>query len=455
MQKRLKTKTISFVLGAIMTSFLFDLREVSAQTDGSVANEQMTCGVPVCDVDSFMQSYKGLPQGVRYKTVTDFRAQYKRNVDGAVWNNLLEVGSRITAFFIEIEEEDWMIREAQGLVDDSLLGLFKFRRPFESDYFFSLFKQLSSENRRFEVLKVLGDLSPKMDDPVALREIITFSALARKYSMQLEDADWVYGEAQRLQGLATARLVMLDPAHEGIFALKTKCLSGDCSNYPDLKKMVMIETTTRSGYGLVITFPFDHGGTPAYSFYSSSFNGGPDKILATSTSAGGVTPRPAEVRVTMNRANGIAGGEIRDSRSTGVLSFTAEPIIRVQTVAQAPPEGEVPSLKQITGVYDVKVDHMVGKLVVRRSLEGFLYGSFVAPTASLDFKYAAYVPEKATLTLVSISNIPNMVKTTLKVHLDKNGDVVVKGFSYSSRNAMVLDWSGKRVEGIDDSSEEE
>lgn len=447
-----KKKTISLIVGAVvLSSALFGSSVSFAQTNSSTSNQQeSSCGVPVCDVKDFMRKYKELPQNPRYKTITDFRSQYKKSTEGAVWDNLLEVGTQIVAFFVEIEEEDWMIREAQGLVDDSLLGLFKFRRPFENSYFFDLFKRLSSENRRFEVLKTMGELAPKMNDPVALREIVTFAGLARKYCMKLEDADWVYGEAQRLQGLATARLVMLDPAHEGVFDLKTKCLSGDCSNYLPLKKMVMVETTARSGYGLVITFPLDNGGTPAYSFYQSSFNGGPEKILATSTSAGGTTPRPAEIRVVVDRETGNASGEIRDSRSTGVLGFEAVPVARVQSVAQAPAEGAIPSIEMVTGIYDVKLPMFSGKLVVRRSLEGFLYASMVGPEVSLDFKFAHYVPEKATLTLVAITNVQNMVKVVLKTHIDANGDVILKGFSYSSRNGFVLDWTGKRVEGIND-----
>lgn len=449
-QKHLTKRIAMTMILALSFQNVGVLESARAEAGSTPEANAPSCTLPVCDIDARIEELKSLAQDARFKAAKDLRAQYKKSRDSVAWENLLVFGEKLAELSRSMQDDDWVLNEALGLADDAVLALLKFRQPVEVQYLMPLFKKLSGEGGRYSAIMAWSDLVPKLEDRDTLSELLKFGSEAQKYSISIEDPEWIAQAAGRLASLATARLVAMDPAHEGVYEIQSQCTGPRCANYPRMKNMIVMETTTSSGgQGLVITFPMEFGGTPAYSFYSAAFRDGPEQVVASSSAAGPASPRPAELKVLFSRATGEVRGLLRDTRSTTSWKFTGKPIYRVLSTQTQTTRGETPKPEEVPGIYEVELGNLKSQLVIRQTMDRTFYASLVNSSYTLDFKIGQYIPAKSFLSLIYVGTNQNIVKVALKLE-KSNGVITATGFSYTSRNPIISTWKAKRIAPLED-----
>ena len=139
------------VLPAALVFGVFGVATV-ALTSPSAYAQTDTCGVPVCDIPSRIQDFRSNPQGTRYQWVLAYTAQANDSSDARVLKNLSAFAAALRPVFVELNEEDWMVRSVDNLASVALQKL-STADGTSVDELIGYFTALTGDSDRLPVLK--------------------------------------------------------------------------------------------------------------------------------------------------------------------------------------------------------------------------------------------------------------------------------------------------------------
>ena len=286
----------------VMTKLLSPLKYLSIALlllASTVVRAESVCAVPVCDIPTEVEALKGMTQTQRYKRVNELRGILKTKTDIQSFTNLRDFALKARALFVEIKEEDWVIREPSYLVDESVQKILITEEP-NAEEMKNNFILSFEEGARYSILNYWSQAAQKMENVTAIKELLTFSEFAEKYCADRKDSDYVPREALNLRRNTTARYMVIYPSHEGVYEVTGP-------NFLPTR-LIVVETMTSSG--LLAVFSDSKNNTILFDFPGLRASGDLLSLEATNTD----TSIARSVQMRVNVSTGEISGVIRDSR---------------------------------------------------------------------------------------------------------------------------------------------
>jgi len=269
------------------------------------------CSVPVCDIPFQLEQLKNSSQSARWNYLSGLRKANAKVRDVAVLKNLKEFGQKAKELLVNLKEEDWLVREAANLHDDSVIKLCKADVPLLAEINEN-YGLLTGENGRYEVLHYWANQVLDSESRSLLETLTEFSFFAEKYSIQVEDEDWVIREAKSLRQAVTNRLSMIYPFHEGVYQIQGTGSAGDF--YFD--RMVVLHTYTDNG--VIVSFVDSKTNATGYFFKNAVVSDGLRRLEATANNDSSIK----RLEMELDAVSGRVTGRIIDARTLENLEFT-------------------------------------------------------------------------------------------------------------------------------------
>jgi lipopolysaccharide/colanic/teichoic acid biosynthesis glycosyltransferase len=338
------------------------------------------CGLPVCNMEDFIEELRGLREGQRADRIKAFVATWKESENPLIYRNILDATTRAKAFFEEVKEQEWVIRETVLVQDFARSGLLRFDRP-NFDQLKAIFDQIVSERPRYDVMSFWTKNARRLQRLDELKALLEFADHAYEWATRTKQEDWMIREPINLRNAATLALALVEPAHEGVYRIRTQCVPspGSCNQVLlKMDQLVVMESTTYRGLIVSFSIQADHLAAPYFQRANLLELG--TKIEATSVewSAAGV------VNISINPETGQLTGNYQDNASAGLIKFTGTPIRRAVTFFRDKGPSRQLSLDDVVGRYKARIGDFAGEFMVRRALktgaqnEPELVGTFVS-----------------------------------------------------------------------------
>jgi hypothetical protein len=369
---------------------------------GAAARAQSACSLPVCDIPGEVYALKNSPQSARYQFLVNIHAEYKKTQDPLILANLKDFAIAAEAMLREVQEEDWLIREAQSLLADSILGLARYARPVSAAQLTDWYGQLATEDPRFAVLAYWTAEIPTLEDTAALDQLVTFARAARNFSASAGDDDYVLRQCDIVMSQATRRLAQLDPFHEGVYQIQLACaptpeFPGPC-NPTELQTSRLVVLQTEGDEGLVVSFAIPQLNLMVFSFSQTVLSDAATLITGSSRD----NQRPAEFSIQLDKKTGKVSGNVYSTWQVAGYTFTGH---RLRTAADFPAVpavgGPVAGAADVQGVYTGALSTMAARLVVRENSNGGLGATLINPNFNLNFQTGILIPGRGLFALIS------------------------------------------------------
>lgn len=442
----------------------FALRAVLLFSSVSAMASAPNCAVPVCDVPARLQALRAMAKNDRAKEIlTEFRALAEGNArssSAALWTNLLEYSRGARDLTLELQDEDYVVRETQNLLEISLLGVHKFG-PLTLPNLVGTYREMKT--RRFDALS-FWDSVDRNDRYDEVSTIIGFLSEARKISAASGDPDWMLRKIEDLLSLASRRLSALDPIAEGMYEISFEPaeappsggVSVHCPSVSALPDRLLIGNSMTSD-GIVAEFML-HDINFAF-FKNVVFTGDLEALRSSSISFS--TASVFSMR--LKKETGIVEGLFRNTRYACTYKFSGH---RTQTPGLWLRDGAVanaPELKEILGVYEATIhnatypdESLKGTLVLREYQQPgglSIAASFFTDTMVQDFGYGYLVQPRGFLILNSTRGEQTLVRWHLAYRPDAQGVMGWHGFLMSFLNGRVNEISMHRLRGLNDTDD--
>lgn len=162
------------------------------------APEPTPCLNGPCDIVAVTAKFRAMSQGGRYSTLSKLRLSIAGANDSTLFERLAELGGALVQLFYDIKEEDWMLREAQGLRNDAI---FKITRTaaVDASKLSALYREIKGESVRYAVLTNWRLRARSSNVATELREWIKLFAACESISQLDRDADYLAREAASAQ----------------------------------------------------------------------------------------------------------------------------------------------------------------------------------------------------------------------------------------------------------------
>lgn len=378
------------------------------------------CGVPVCDVDKTVEGLSELGQNQRYNYANKLLREHGESADVKVLRNLAVAAERMKKLSLRLGDEDWVVREASNLADAALLGLAK-HSEIKAKKLAALYDKLGAGSSRYEVIAHYRNKLPRVESLKRLSELVKFAEKARDISVAKGDEDWIPRAAEELASEATVKMVAMDPAHEGVYAIKTE---GNDGSVLDVDKVIVLDSSSKEN--LVVNFVNTRLKRIVFSYPGSVISG--DRVEGKMVANGSMS---SAFEFVFDRESGEIEGTIQSTRAKKI-SFAGERVFSVRDVYQgrAPKElDENDALGSMSG----EIMGVKGVLSVRSFSPGVFSASFVADRGELKIDYTGkFHPKRGLLSLT------HKDKTKLALALrEKEGKTMWRGVSFSIVNGKV------------------
>jgi hypothetical protein len=403
------------------------------------------CDLPVCNIKDKIAELEKATSNERFRFITDLKTKNRQNDKIDQLENLRAFAKESKALSIRLKDEDWLITESDLLSNQSIIILLKNKRPLEKNYMMTAFKELTTQDSRFDILQYWNKNVETVVSKPELLGLNEFAELAIPYTKQIKDDDWVTTEAIRLMNSSSVQMSILDPYHEGIYKVTITCPTKEANcrqSYPDLSMMTVIESTNRSGYGLIVSFIQPAPLEPAFFFPTSNFTAGKGLIYGFSNFNTPSFPKPAEFSINLNRETGAVSGHILDTRSEGYVLVKGTPIRRVLDLVKSTSKSDINvAPEEVVGVYNATFAGRVGRFIIKETSEANLIASFLSTkdNYSLDFKIGTFNKAQGLLNLVTFNNDLSFNKLILRF-TKTNDKITANGFHIMTADGTSEDW---------------
>lgn len=393
-----------------------------AQESNPLEDGVAVCGVPVCSIEATIAELTNLDENKRYNYTNKLVSAYAESQNITILENLVDAGKEIKELTKAMKDADWVIREANTLVNNSVLNLAKYS-PVNAVKMLELFKQLSTPTMRYNVIAHFQTQAEKIEDLSTLNELVKFAEGAKEYTISIGDESWIPRAASSLASDITIKLTFLDPVHEGVYTVEV--VEGD-DKVLDFDKVVVLDSTSEDN--LVVKFLNSKLDRVVFSYTHASIVGSTVKGQVVSNGS-----LSSSFELNVNRNTGAIKGTVKTTRTNQIV-FKGSQSFSTRSIFA----GSVPSVLNANSVIgDMKGEILgiKGTLSVQSFLPNVYSASFVADNGLvvIDFK-GKFFAQNGVLTLTH----KNKIKLAVALRKSANG-IAWRGVSYSTTNGKVVE----------------
>ncbi|MFN3454139.1 MAG: hypothetical protein ACK41T_04210 [Pseudobdellovibrio sp.] len=392
------------------------------------------CNVPVCDISAKLEEMKMMNQTDKAQTLKNLKNKYRAETNVKVLLNLKEFADRSKNLFVELKEEDWVIREAQYLQNSSRIGLIKYDSV-SKEKLIENFKALTDEGSYFEVLNYWVTQIELLEDVNEVLDLVSFAEFARKFTIETKQEDYIVREAESIIAVGGKHVSRLRPVHEGTYSVSLKCSPRpqDCKpGLSAIKHLSIMESLTSKG--ILVSFTDTASTMVAYLYTNAELTNNGTHISGLSTEATPYT-RVSEMSLDINPVTGAVKGTIKDIESKGTITFTGTPKKRVSQYFTDSGPTRVVSVDQIAGKYKGGMIGIGATLSISKYSNGSVVGVATLSNGeiTLPFKTGAYNSRRGVLVLTSPGvGSESDRKLVLALRKDSKGREYLVGFMYTT-----------------------
>lgn len=391
-----------------------------------------SCAVAVCNIPAEIEKLRAEPQGQRFQEIVDLRANYKNEAKPAVLQNLLDFANQAGALFTQLNEADWLIREAKNLANDVLLKLAKFS-DLQPGVLAGYYSQLNGETARFETITYWEAKIGDYEDQNQLLALGAFFKAAEQISTRAQDPDYLAREALHSEDLVTQRLVEIYPYFEGVYQIEVGCAGAGvanpaCGTLPVDRLVIM---NSLSDDGIIISLVNHGAGQAEYRFTNALITDAGSTIEAVGQPTGAVS----KLHLELARETGELKGWLQSGDSVSSLQIHGRIL---QTPASVFADQEKNStaapipLDMLTHEYHGTFDDSAFSLLIRPIDETHIGASITfdsMPTEPLRFQTVHYFPKRGIMVLIAGVNNGGLLKVVVEFRGDTSQ---VSGVAFGS-----------------------
>jgi hypothetical protein len=448
-------------ISRVLASTLLLLISVSAHA------QIETCGVPVCDVEAYVLELREAPNQQREQKILQqfpaFVEEHRRSKDVQIWSNLAELAEKTYALVVELEDPDYILREAANLSDVAQLGLHRYG-PTTVENLFNTYAKLASSGRRFEALSSWDQLE-KEESVAKVQAIIDFAVRAAELSQSLDDPDWVIEKARQLASAGSVRISNLDPIAEGYYRIS---MTRD-PQFPTLCGDLGVDTL------MVANWMNSEGLVAMLYSRSADFHKAYFKNMVISDAASRVRVRSisfgtsSRIAISLNKETGKVSGTFTSTRHGCTYRFEGQ---RVHSPGLYLRDGElnlpeIPSIESVKGIYEATLipendegesgRPIRGQMVIRPHEQpngSRIAASFVSPSFTQDFQFGYVVGQRAFMVFNSGTGENNLIRWDMAYRPDANGNWAWRGRMMSFFNGRMARLILKKISDYGPGEEE-
>jgi hypothetical protein len=394
------------------------------------ASVHAQCTVPVCDIPAEIKVLRTQTENERFQYVSNLQKNYHHSTDATALANLREFGMEAANLFIEIHEEDWLVRAAKTLASESSVGLAKFQKPVKAETLIGFYKEVQTQEYRFAILSYWTSQIDTNEDAALLTELVNFASAARKISFADHEDEYMLRQADQILQKASARYTQLNPEHEGLYRVSITCRNDpraqlSCSDLVMMTdRMTMIDT--QSNNGLMVVFAATAVDTDAFEFALTSYTA--EKIDATSR----IIEKPGEMHATRDPVSGVIKGTLTTTRSLGInYDFVATPMRTARDFGKGAP---MAANESIEGIYEGTWAGFKVQFIVNKFEDGTIRATLVQSDGEnhIDFQSENSVLHRSLFAFVSHATTIRYGIHEMKMFLQKvklrSGAIEWRGF---------------------------
>lgn len=393
------------------------------------------CQLPVCDIPLALKQLENLNQSDRAQSVKNLRVSSRGTTDAKVYENLKEFSLEAKKLLVQLKEEDWVIREANYLLNFSLVGLIKYSEPIEK-VLKENFDLMSEEGSVFDVLNYWAT---NVESLVIVKEVlavVSFAEYVKAWALRTKQEAYLIREADTIISLGGKHVSRLNPFHEGTFSITTSCSPRpqDClAGYGIIAHLSIMDLL--GAKGLVVSFSDFKTNMTSYLYTTAELTKNGTRIRGISTEATPFT-RVSEVMIDLDPVTGFIKGTLKDVEYPGILHFEGKPKRRIsEYYNDSEGASRMISSNEVLGRYKGKFAGNNAELVVSKYSSGEIVGSitYSEHVKSIQFRAGAYHSQRGVLVLTGASSGEQSDrKLVLALRKDSQGVEYFKGFMYTS-----------------------
>lgn len=378
------------------------------------------CGVPVCDVDATITALSELDENKRYNYTNKLVYTYDESTDSNILENLILAAKEIRTLTSEAGDADWVVREASTLLNNSVFNLAKYS-DIEATNLISLFSQLDNQTKRYEVIAYWQGKVSEVENVNDLSALVEFSMAAADISIAAGDEAWVARAAKSLASEITIKLTDLDPAHEGVYAVK---MTAGESLAVKFDKVIILDSTSEQN--LVIKLINSKFNRVAFKYSHAKLVG--TTITAKIISNGSLS---SSIELNVDRATGEIKGSIQTTMADKIEFAGTQDFSTRSVFAGSAPFALTEN--SVIGEVRGEILGLAGKLSVRSFSPGVYSAHFVADNGFIVLDFVGkFFPKNGVLSVTH----KNKVKLVLAFR-SVEGELVWTGKSFSTTNGVV------------------
>lgn len=406
------------------------------------------CTLPVCDIPAKVEQLKTGTQNDRFQYIKDLRAQYRGETNVANLKNINAFSIEAKKAFVAINEEDWVIREVQGLQSAAIVGLIKYDK-IETTYdaqgknnLMRYFDFITDEGTAFDVLTYWTGNVEKLVNVDEVKAVIAFAEYAKAWAVKTHQEPYIAREADKIIMVGGKNISVLFPSHEGTYQVKVTCVPTPKDCGPLVKTLTYMSIFDSLGaHGLVINLADQSIDYPIYMYNSVLLTSAGTHLRGTATDS---TPntRISEINLDVDSKTGKITGTLQDVSYIGEMHIEATPIRRLIKYYSDEGPSRLMDVSEVIGRYKGTLGSIENcELVVSRYSTGEIVATLdIGVGGALPFRNGAFNAKSGVLSLTG--SVPNMGdrKLVLAFRKDKKGKEVLTGFMMTAnpRNPEAL-----------------
>lgn len=368
---------LQFCLAAVLFIFYPNLGFVRA------------CDLPVCDIDAQIKAMESKNAAFRFQAISKLRQDFGKEKNEVKLNNLLNFSKAAVALITRLQDEDYILREAKSLRDQTLVLLVQWIWR-DCQRLSSAYEDLASETQRFATLDFFLRQVNSLKTEAEIRELVCFAQNAEATSFKLSDADYVARQAVQLGAALSTQLLEVVNGWEGVFRL-TRIDSPLAADLEDLRLILF-----SSGGELGIVASITHPTLRPTIFQKMSFIDNPQTLSSRQSFASAV---PSVIQLKFDDKFESFEGSVLDPIDFKKIEFAGERQIGIPAFARTPCSED-----EVLGAYKTTLSGLKGRVAIERIGPKQLAAIFSSEGGELrlPFSFGRYNEKTGRLTFINL-----------------------------------------------------
>jgi hypothetical protein len=381
------------------------------------------CGLPVCDIQAEIRVFEDKGQGYRFQYISKLRSSFSKEKDEQKLNNLLSFAKEAIAVISRLRDEDYVLREAKSLKDQTLFSLLQWVWR-DCERLGDAYGQLAGEAQRYAALDFFLRKVPEFRSEELIKNLVCFAQSAEKESRMAGDPEYIARHALSLASALSMQFLEVYNGWEGVFRLTH--IDGPLKE--ELEKLKLILFSSSGELGIVAAIA--HPTFPPMVFQKVSFQDAAQILVSRQSFA---SPVPSVIELKFNESFTEVSGWILEPVLLEKTYFSAVRTIRVSAAAERPCSDE-----QFIGQYQTVLADHDGIFSLQKLGSGQYAGAFSTAGGEfrLAFAFGRYNTATGRVSLVNMqTNVPLVWRLTAE--LDDQNRCQLTGWGLSSFNSVA------------------